>query len=57
MARQCLKPLTERSPADATGLTVHIGKIAPGGIEDEQENSSSSAAEMGRKGGKACAQV
>ena len=47
-------PRGEKRPADAIGRAVHIGKIATGEIEDERdEELSSAAAELGRKGGKA----
>ena len=46
-------PNGEKRPADAIGKAVHIGKIATGEIEEEREEPSSAAAEMGRKGGKA----
>lgn len=45
-------PRGEKRPADAIGLAVMIGKIATGEIEDERDDTlSSAAAEMGRKGG------
>lgn len=46
-------PNGEKRPADAIGRAVHIAKIAIGEIDDEREEPSSAAAEMGRKGGKA----
>lgn len=47
-------PRGEKRPADAIGRAVKIAQIATGEIEDERdENLSSAAAEMGRKGGKA----
>jgi hypothetical protein len=49
-------PNGEKRPADAIGLAVMIGKIATGEIEDEREELSSAAAQLGRKGGKARAE-
>jgi hypothetical protein len=49
-------PRGERRPADAIGRAVMIAKIATGEIEDEREELSSAAAELGRKGGKARAE-
>ncbi|HEX6962847.1 MAG TPA: hypothetical protein VF175_13340 [Lacipirellula sp.] len=45
-------PRGERRPADAIGRAVLIGKIATGEIEDERDELSSAAAELGRMGGK-----
>ncbi len=45
-------PRGEKRPADAVGLAVMIGKIATGEIEDEREELSSAAAQLGRLGGK-----
>jgi len=45
-------PHGEKRPADAIGLAVKIGKIATGEIEDEREELSSAAAQLGSKGGK-----
>ena len=45
-------PRGEKRPADAIGRAVKIAKIATGEIEDEREELSSAAAELGRKGGK-----
>ena len=45
-------PRGEKRPADAIGLAVMIGKIATGEIEDEREELSSAAAQLGSKGGK-----
>jgi hypothetical protein len=45
-------PRGEKRPADAIGRAVLIGKIATGEIEDERDELSSAAAELGRKGGK-----
>jgi hypothetical protein len=44
-------PRGEKRPADAIGLAVHIAKIATGEIEDEREELSSAAAQLGRAGG------
>lgn len=46
-------PRGEKRPADAIGRAVHIAKIATGEIEDDSDQLSSAAAELGRKGGKA----
>jgi hypothetical protein len=45
-------PRGEKRPADAIGGAVQIAKIATGEIEDERDELSSAAAELGRKGGK-----
>ena len=45
-------PRGEKRPADAIGRAVHIGKIATGEIEDERDELSSAAAQLGSKGGK-----
>lgn len=45
-------PRGEKRPADAIGLAVMIGQIATGEIEDEREELSSAAAQLGSKGGK-----
>jgi hypothetical protein len=45
-------PRGEKRPADAIGLAVMVGKIATGEIEDEREELSSAAAQLGSKGGK-----
>ncbi|AQR73429.1 RNA-binding protein [Sphingomonas sp. LM7] len=45
-------PRGEKRPADAIGLAVMIGKIATGEIEDEREELSSAAAQLGSLGGK-----
>ena len=49
-------PRGERRPADAVSRAVMVAKIATGEIEDERDELSSAAAELGRKGGKARAQ-
>jgi len=47
-------PRGEKRPADSIGRAVKIAQIATGGVEDERdEELSSAAAEMGRRGGKA----
>lgn len=46
-------PRGEKRPADAIGLAVMVGRIATGEIEDDREELSSAAAQLGRKGGKA----
>ena len=45
-------PRGEKRPADAIGRAIKIAKIATGEIEDERDELSSAAAELGRKGGK-----
>jgi hypothetical protein len=45
-------PRGEKRPADAISRAVMIGKIATGEIEDEREELSSAAAQLGSKGGK-----
>lgn len=45
-------PRGEKRPADAIGRAVHIAKIATGEVEEERDELSSAAAELGRKGGK-----
>ncbi|MDP9412755.1 MAG: RNA-binding protein [Pseudomonadota bacterium] len=49
-------PRGEKRPADAVARAVMIGKIATGEIEDEREELSSAAAQLGSKGGKARAE-
>lgn len=44
-------PRGEKRPADAIGRAVMIAKIATGEIEDERDELSGAAAELGRKGG------
>jgi hypothetical protein len=46
-------PNGEKRPADAVARAIMIARIATGEIEDEREELSSAAAELGRKGGKA----
>jgi len=45
-------PRGEKRPADAIGRAIMVAKIATGEIEDERDELSSAAAELGRKGGK-----
>ena len=45
-------PRGEKRPADAIGRAVMIAKIATGEIEDEREELTSAAAQLGSKGGK-----
>jgi hypothetical protein len=45
-------PRGEKRPADAVARAVMIAKIATGEIEDEREELSSAAAQLGSKGGK-----
>lgn len=46
-------PQGQKRPADAIGRAVQIAKIATGEIEDDREELSSAAAQLGSKGGKA----
>ena len=46
-------PRGEKRPADAVGAAIMVAKIATGEIEDEREELTSAAAQLGRKGGKA----
>jgi hypothetical protein len=46
-------PRGEKRPADAVSRAIMVAKIATGEIEDERDELSSAAAELGRKGGKA----
>lgn len=46
-------PRGEKRPADAVARAVLIAKIATGEVEDEREELTSAAAQLGRKGGKA----
>jgi hypothetical protein len=46
-------PKGEKRPADAVARAVMIAKIATGEVEDEKEELTSAAAQLGRKGGKA----
>jgi hypothetical protein len=49
-------PRGEKRPADAIGRAVMVAKIATGEVEDEREELTSAAAQLGRKGGKARAE-
>ena len=49
-------PRGEKRPADAIGRAVMVAQIATGEIEDEREELTSAAAQLGRKGGKARAE-
>jgi hypothetical protein len=46
-------PRGEKRPADAVARAIMVAKIATGEIEDEREELTSAAAQLGRKGGKA----
>ena len=46
-------PKGEKRPADAIARAVMVAKIATGEVEDEREELTSAAAQLGRKGGKA----
>jgi hypothetical protein len=45
-------PRGEKRPADAIGAAIMVAKIATGEIEDDREELTSAAAQLGRKGGK-----
>lgn len=45
-------PQGQKRPADAIGRAVQIAKIATGETEDEREELSSAAAQLGSLGGK-----
>lgn len=49
-------PHGEKRPADVVSRAVMIAKIATGEIEDEREELTSAAAQLGSKGGKARAE-
>ena len=49
-------PKGEKRPADAIARAVMVAKIATGEVEDEHEELTSAAAQLGRKGGKARAE-
>jgi len=49
-------PRGEKRPADAVARAIMVAKIATGEIEDEREELTSAAAQLGSKGGKARAQ-
>ena len=46
-------PRGEKRPADAVSRAIMVAKIATGEIEDEREELTSAAAQLGSKGGKA----
>lgn len=46
-------PRGEKRPADAIGRAVMVARIATWHIEDEREELTSAAAQLGSKGGKA----
>jgi hypothetical protein len=50
-------PRGEKRPADAIGRAIMVAKIATGEVEDEREELSSAAAQLGSKGGKARAEA
>lgn len=45
-------PQGQKRPADAVSRAIMVARIATGEIEDEREELTSAAAELGRKGGK-----
>ena len=45
-------PQGQKRPADVIGNAVMIARIATGEVEDERDELSSAAAELGRKGGR-----
>lgn len=49
-------PRGEKRPADAVARAIMVAKIATGEIEDEREELTSAAAQLGRKGGRARAE-
>ena len=46
-------PRGEKRPADAVSRAIMVAKIATGEVEEEREELTSAAAQLGRKGGKA----
>ena len=46
-------PKGEKRPADVIGAAIRVAQIATGEVEDDADELSSAAAQMGRKGGKA----
>ncbi len=46
-------PRGEKRPADAIGAAIMVGRIATGEVEDERDELTSAAAQLGSKGGKA----
>lgn len=49
-------PRGEKRPADVIGAAIRVAKIATGEEEEDREELSSAAAELGRRGGKARAE-
>jgi hypothetical protein len=45
-------PHGEKRPADVIGAAIKVAKIATGEIEDDRDELTSAAAELGRRGGK-----
>ena len=45
-------PRGEKRPADAVARAVMVARIATGEVEDEREELTSAAAQLGSKGGK-----
>jgi hypothetical protein len=45
-------PHGEKRPADAIARAIMVAKIATGEIEDEREELTSAAAQLGSKGGR-----
>jgi len=46
-------PRGEKRPADVIGAAIKIARIATGEEEDDREELSSAAAQLGKKGGEA----
>jgi hypothetical protein len=46
-------PQGQKRPADAVARAIMVAKIATGEVEDEREELTSAAAQLGSKGGKA----
>ena len=46
-------PREEKRPADAIGAAIMVGRIATDEVEDERDELTSAAAQLGSKGGKA----
>jgi len=49
-------PRGEKRPADAVSRAIMVAKIATGEVDDERDELSSAAAQLGSKGGKARAE-
>lgn len=45
-------PRGEKRPADAVSRAIMVAKIATGEVEDEREELTTAAAQLGSKGGK-----